>query len=93
MDMVTRFRESVEDDRLFHQELTILSLTEEVCRRMNEQGVSRADLAERIGRGRSQVTQMLSGGRNLTLRSLSDMLHALGYRLEVRTEPVGTLDR
>ncbi len=81
-DHINTFLEDPEHQRLFMQERTILELTELICRQMKKQGLSRTELASRIGKSKGQVTQMLSGGRNLTLRSLSDMLLALGCALE-----------
>jgi transcriptional regulator with XRE-family HTH domain len=41
--------------------------------------VSRSDLAKLLSVRASEVTQRLSGGRNLTLRTLAEMLDVLGY--------------
>jgi hypothetical protein len=39
----------------------------------------RGDLAKLLSVRASEVTQRLSGGRNLTLRTLAEMLDVLGY--------------
>lgn len=93
LNMIERFRQDPHNDRLFVQERTILEMTEKVCRLMREQGVTRSELAERIGKSKSHVTQLLSGGQNLTLRTLSDMLHALGQSLEAVTRPASEAPR
>jgi len=84
---IQAFRDDPDNDRLFLQERTMVELTELICREMQRQGLSRSELAERMGKSKGQVTQMLSGGRNLTLRSLSDMLLALGLALEPMARP------
>ena len=66
------------------EEKALLQATEEVCRLMDEQGVSRSELARRLGISASEVTQRLDGTRNLTIRSLVGMLHALGHGLDLR---------
>ena len=80
-----RFIANEDHRRLFAQERTIVELTNEVCRLMKSQGVNRKELAARIGKTPSLISQMLSGGRNLTLRSVSDMFLAMGRSLDVTT--------
>lgn len=90
------FREELRDPeiaRLFHQERTIHEVTEVICRLMEESNTSRSELAERLGTSRSSVTRMLSGDRNLTLRSLSDLLAALGRSLEPATRHLNERSR
>lgn len=67
--------------------LVIISTTELLILLMNKDNVTRADLARRLGKSKSFVTQALSGSRNMTLRTLSDIAHALGYRVEVSFVP------
>lgn len=44
---------------------------------MNKKGLSRAQLAEKMGRGRSEVTKWLSGNHNFTLDLLSELSQVL----------------
>lgn len=44
-------------------------------------GVEKQELAERLGLKKSAVTHIVSGKRNLTLTTLSNVCNALGYRL------------
>lgn len=71
--------------QLLAQERLILEVTERVCQALEERGVTRAELARRLGVTAGEISHRLNEGRNLTLRSLADMLHALGYdaRLEL----------
>jgi hypothetical protein len=77
---------------LVAQETLILAATEEVCRVMegedSDDSISRSELAKRLGCGKSHVTQLLSGERNLTLRTLADLAGALGHRVTVQLEPI-----
>lgn len=47
------------------------------------EGVSQRELASRLGRTESAVSQVLGGDRNLTLNTLSEYLDALDHRLEM----------
>jgi transcriptional regulator with XRE-family HTH domain len=73
-DEITSTREGM---RLWQQERCIFTITERLCELMEEKGVSRKELAERLGKSRSYVTQVLSGTPNLTIRSISDLYLAL----------------
>jgi len=78
------FRSTPETERLLAQERAVLGVTELLSEAMERRGVSRAELANRLNVSASEVTQRLSGERNLSLRSLSDMLHVLDFGIEGR---------
>lgn len=80
------FRETPESVRLLAEEAALLEASEVVAACLDQRQVSRSILAERLGVSRSEVTQRLNGKRNLTVRTLGAMLHALGYRLRLETE-------
>jgi transcriptional regulator with XRE-family HTH domain len=73
---------SEEERRLFAQDACMLAATEAIVRAMDEQSVTQSQLAAKIGKGRAYVSQRLNGAANMTLKTLADMLWALG--LEVR---------
>ena len=58
------------------------SFADEIVEYMERNGISKADLARRIGKSRSYVTQVLSGSTNISLGSLGKILHALNAELE-----------
>jgi transcriptional regulator with XRE-family HTH domain len=66
-------------------------LTQEICDEitwyMREQKMSRADLAGAMGVSAGRVSQILSGDENLTLRTLSSVIAALGARFEFTLTP------
>ncbi|MDO9533482.1 MAG: helix-turn-helix transcriptional regulator [Deltaproteobacteria bacterium] len=66
--------------RLFAQEDLILEVTETLCELLEKEKISRKELADRLGKTKGFVSQLLNGGRNLTLRTVADILHVLGYR-------------
>lgn len=49
---------------------------------MQEQGMSQADLARRLGRSRTWVSRLLSGDHNMTIRTAVSVLHELGHNLD-----------
>ncbi len=69
--------ESEEHQKLVAQERLILQVTESIHEQMQAMGVNRAQLAERLGKSKAYVSQLLSGSRNMTLRSLADISFAL----------------
>jgi hypothetical protein len=74
--------------RVFQQEKLILEVTEAVCRVMDETRTSRSVLAKLLGRTKGYITQLLSGRRNLTLRTWADMMTALGHEARVTVQPL-----
>jgi len=66
--------------KLLAQEELILEVTETICELLEKEKISRKELAERLGKSKGFISQLLNGGRNLTLRTVADILHVLGYR-------------
>ena len=65
------------EDRALAREDLIYNVTEDVLVAMEHADVSRKELARRLGRSKSYVTQLLTGARNMTLGTLSDICFAL----------------
>lgn len=76
---------------LVEQEQGILEATELLCKVMESEGVSRAELARRMGKSRGFVTQVLSGKRNMTIRTLSHALYVLGHRVTMDSSPLAAV--
>lgn len=70
-------------DVLLAEERLILEATEAVVAVLDANGISRQELAQRMGKSKGFVSQLLSGERNMTLRTLADLGHALGCRFRV----------
>lgn len=73
--------------RLLAQESLILDVTEEICRVLESTKINRQELAKRLGKSKGFVTQVLSGERNMTLRTAADLATALDHRLHVKAVP------
>src|SRR5204863_9664653 len=68
------------DEELSH---LITEFTNEINWHMRQHGLTRAKLAKRMGVSPGRVSQILSGGENLTLRTLASLTTALDARCEV----------
>jgi transcriptional regulator with XRE-family HTH domain len=66
--------------RLLRQEAFILDVTECLVQALERRGIARKELADRISKSKSFVSQVLQGGRNLTLRTVADLADALDCR-------------
>lgn len=82
-----------EYERLLAQERFILEVTERICAYMDKHNITRTELARRLGKSKGFVSQLLDGGRNLTLRTLADVSYALDSKLTLAVEPVGAKER
>lgn len=63
--------------RLHREERLILETTLALVDAMQLQGITKTELARRLGKSKGFVTQVLAGGRNLTLRTIADIVDAL----------------
>ena len=73
--------------REYWEEGAILDFTEALYVAMEEQGVTRTELARRLGTSQAYVTRVLSGHANFTLKTMSKLALALGLQLEVGLGP------
>lgn len=84
-----RFSKQMKDPsflKVLAQEALMTDIQEEICRLMEEERVSRNELAKRMGKSKGFVTQILNSGRNLTLRTIADVFTALGAEITVKTK-------
>lgn len=68
---------SPENKKLVAQELLITGVTEAIWAAMEQSGLKKSELAKQIGVTKGYISQVLSGSRNMTLRTLSDICFAL----------------
>ena len=88
---VKRQTATPEARRLYEEERLILWATEAIAETIEEQGRTRADVAKALGTSRPNVTQLLNGSRNMTLRTLAALAHACGMRADITLEPLPRL--
>lgn len=81
MTLLEKYMEDPEAAKLVIQGELIMEVTETICELLEKEQISRKELAERLGKSKGFVSQLLNGGRNLTLRTVADILHVLGYKV------------
>ena len=78
-----RLTSDPERRRKIEEEGFIIETTEDIIGLMEEKGVSRVELAERLGTSRAFISQVLNGSRNMTLRTLFRISRALGHDSQI----------
>jgi len=71
----------------YWEEGAILDFTEALYTTMEEHGVTRAELARRLGTSQAYITRVLGGHANFTLKTMAKLALALGMQLEVGLVP------
>jgi hypothetical protein len=64
-----------------------LAATCALAEELERQGLTKSALAERMGRTRGDISQIFSGSRNITLRTLAEVADALGCKVELAVVP------
>lgn len=81
--------EESDDSRRFYERERLAVWTMDMLAELMEQkGISRADVARKIGCSRSNVTQFFSGSKNPSLATVADLAWALGCRASISLEPL-----
>ena len=83
---IDKIRSTPDGAKALRQEEFIFEVAELICKLMKQQGVSRTELANRMGKSKGRISQLLDGEANLTLRTLSDIFDALGHKVLVDFE-------
>jgi transcriptional regulator with XRE-family HTH domain len=76
------------EEKAYAREELVYNVTEDLLVLLEDLDISKKELARRLGKSKSYVTQVLSGARNMTLGTLSDICFVLGFKPEVKL-PVG----
>lgn len=74
--------------KIYEYERLLVIALDEIHEAMERNGMTKADVARALGTSRAHVTQVFSGSRNVTLRSLSDLAWACGARLSMKWQPL-----
>lgn len=69
---------------VYDQQSFITEFAVEINRLMELRGMSRVELANQLGTSKANVTQLLSGERNLTAKNIERILRALNGVFSVR---------
>ena len=84
----TKWLNELAEDPTFLEEGVILDFTEAVVQAMKRQGITRSELAARLGKTPAYVTKLLSGRNNFTLKTMTQVAQALHLSLKVRLAPL-----
>ncbi|WP_419660734.1 hypothetical protein Dvar_11380 [Desulfosarcina variabilis str. Montpellier] len=79
-----QWMEDPEFERLMAQEDFIMEVTESFCDILQDENVKKNKLAVMLGKTKGYISQILGGGRNLTLRTMADIAFVLGYEIEIK---------
>lgn len=71
----------------------VLELTEAVVEIMDREGITRSELANRLGTSPAYVTKILRGNANFTLATMVRLARALGADLSVQMVKTGSSER
>ena len=77
-----------EGDPDFEFDRVAIDVGEQIVARMEERGMTQADLARAMGVSRARVSQILRGNDNLTLKSIVTVAIALDCRVEMLLNPI-----
>lgn len=62
----------------------IMDVTESICAILEEKKMERKDLANNMNKSKGYISQILNGERNMTLATLAEICHALGYKPAIK---------
>jgi len=93
LDRYWKMFEEAEQSVDYWAEGSIVEFTEALWARMEEEKVSRAELARRLGTSKAYVTKVLGGNANFTLYSLAKLALAVGGKVRVSIEPIVPVGR
>jgi predicted XRE-type DNA-binding protein len=78
------------DQREYAQERCRVALSEAIGDAIERAGLSRVELAERLGCTKGYISQVLSGERNMTLNTLADLMWACAMEVrDLELAPLG----
>jgi len=71
----------------FWEEMAIIEFTEAVLEQLEQQNMSKAELAEKMDVSPAYITRLLGGSNNLTLRTMVRAARALGCEFGCYLKP------
>ena len=82
--------ETYKKDPVFYEELAILKAQEKIAELMKNSNTTRTALAQSLKQSKAHVTELLSNGRNLTLRTFARVCFHLNVEIDFHTHIIGT---
>ena len=84
-DKIKEFRGTID----YETEKVILTLTEKIVEFMENNNISRVEMAKRLGVSKAFVTKILNGNPNLTIKSMVSIAHSSWVKLDIDICPEG----
>lgn len=81
--------ERAKDSFWYKLESLELEVTEKILEIMEQKGMSRSELAQRLGVSKAAVSKLLNSGSNMTLKRLLSISEVLEHDLTVNLVPTG----
>ena len=69
-----------------YQRYVANKILDKICKIKNEKGINNTELAEITGVKKSAISRLFTDGRNLTVKKLASIFHALGEEVEILTK-------
>ena len=69
-------------------EMSLAMAQAEIQIAMDESGLKKSELADKLGRPRSFISRILSGNHNLTIRTMARVFGACGFEIRFNRVPV-----
>jgi transcriptional regulator with XRE-family HTH domain len=82
MDEIRDIFDRCADTPEYELDKVLLDITETLYSLMDANGLTKASLAEKLGKSKSWITKLLSGDHNITMRTLVQALWAMGYTMK-----------
>ena len=82
-NFVERHTQTPRARRIFEQEYFIIEVTDHILNRIEQAGMTQATIAKMLDTSPQNISQILNGSRNMTLKTLAGMAYACGLRPEV----------
>jgi len=79
--------EEIEKSGELYIEWAKSDIAEQIVKAMKQAGISKAELARRLGKSRALVTLMLQGSTNFTIETLVKIAETLNCQLEIKLNP------
>ena len=73
---------SYKNDVGFYEEFTVLVAQEKIAKLMEEQKISKTELAKKLNQSKAHITGLLSDGHNLTLKTFGRVCFHLNAKIE-----------
>ena len=78
------------NDPVFYEELAILKAQEKIAELLKNSNTTRTQLAKSLNQSKAHVTELLSDGRNLTLRTFARVCFHLNAEVDFQVRAIGS---